>query len=259
MIDIKFATEEFDKYTKNYDLTNEKLKRKYNHTYRVMQISEDIAKSINLNQEEVNLAKIIGLLHDIARFEQYKRFSTFSDSISVDHGDLGVEILTKNNYIRKFLKDDKYDNIILKSIKNHNKYKIEENLTKEELLFSKIIRDADKLDIFYETCTYFYKKENEIQEIENGVIEENTIKQINEKKLLKKMSPSNTIYRLLINLAFVFDYNFKYSYEVMYKKDYINKTIDRFDFKNKETKKHIEEIRIILNEYIKEKIKDDKI
>ena len=66
MIDIKKATQEFDKYARNYDLTLETLKRKYHHTYRVMKISEDIAKSLNLSEEDIELAKLIGLLHDIA-------------------------------------------------------------------------------------------------------------------------------------------------------------------------------------------------
>ena len=71
----------------------------------------------------------MGLLHDIARFEQYTRFQTFSDLKSIDHGDYGVEILKQNNYIRKFIDTDEYDNIIFKAIKNHNIFKIEDGLT----------------------------------------------------------------------------------------------------------------------------------
>ena len=103
MIDIERAKIEFDKYCKKYDLVNENLKRKYGHSYRVMMISSEIAKSLKLNQEQIELAEIIGLLHDIARFDQYSIYHTFSDVKSIDHGDLGVEILKKNNYIRKFI------------------------------------------------------------------------------------------------------------------------------------------------------------
>ena len=259
MIDIKKASQEFDKYARNYDLTLETLKMKYHHTYRVMKISEDIAKSLNLSEEDIELAKLIGLLHDIARFEQYTRFKTLADSISIDHGDLGVEILTTNNYIRKFIEDNKYDDIILKAIKNHNKYKIEDGLTERELLFAKIIKDADKLDIFFETLNYFYKTESKMQEVEEGKIDNQIMEQLKQKVLVKRKPNATAIDRLIINLAFVFDYYIKYSYEAMKKEDYVNKIIDKFEFKNQETKEKMEEIRTILNQFIEEKIEDDKI
>ena len=49
--------------------------------------------------------------------------------------------------IREFVLNNEYDSIIYKAIKNHNKYKIEEGLSEKEKLYSKIIRDADKIDI----------------------------------------------------------------------------------------------------------------
>ena len=81
---------EFIKYTNNYDAENPHIFRKIGHSIRVMEISREIAKSLNLTEEQVDLATLIGLLHDIARFEQMKRYGTFKDKLSVDHGDLGV-------------------------------------------------------------------------------------------------------------------------------------------------------------------------
>ena len=60
-------------------------------------LSLSIASSIGLNEEKINLAKLIGLLHDIARFEQYTRYQTFRDIESIDHGNLGAEILQQDN------------------------------------------------------------------------------------------------------------------------------------------------------------------
>lgn len=257
MADIKKAIDEFESYASRFDLTNEQLNRKYHHSYRVMKLSENIAKSIGLSEEEVNIAKLIGLLHDIARFEQYTKYNTFSDSKSVDHGDLGVEILEDKNFIRNFIEEDKYDEIILKAIKNHNKYKIEENLPVKTLMYSKIIRDADKLDIFYETLNIFYKNKNEIFDVENGIVEEDIMHKIEERKLIKKKVGNKNIDRLLINLCFIFDLNYRYSFKVMKKENYINKILDKFEFKNTETKEKIEIIRKILNQYIDEKIKGE--
>ena len=43
-------------------------------------------------------------------------------------------------------------------------------LSKEEILFSKIIRDADKLDILYEGAEIFWKSEEEVERVENSKI-----------------------------------------------------------------------------------------
>lgn len=253
MIDIEKAKLEFDNYTKKYDMEDETINRKYYHTYRVMDISGEIAKSLNLSEKDVELAKLIGLLHDIARFEQYKKFQTFSDLKSIDHGDFGVEILKKDSFIRKFVETNQYDNIILKAVKNHNKFKIEDGLNEKELLFSKIVRDADKLDIYFEILTMFYKTPEDLDPVENGVISDEHMEKILKNEDIERKMNQNKIDSLILLLCFVFDYNFKYSFEIMYKKDYINKIINRFDFKNPDTKEKMEKIREILNNYIQAK------
>lgn len=251
MIDIKKAKEEFKKYTSNYDMSNSNIERKVRHTFRVEKQCEKIAISLGMNEEEINLAKLIGLLHDIARFEQYTRYKTYDDSKSIDHGDFGVEILEKDNYIRKYIKTDKYDNIILKAIENHNKYDIEANLNAKQKIFSKIIRDADKLDIMYEaTCEFWISniKEIEKQKINSKVLEQFMLQQLVNKNYIK-----NDIDRIIVILAFIYDLNLKNSYKIIKDNDYINKILDRFDFKD-ETRKQVEEIRKIAKDYIGKEI-----
>ena len=253
MIDIEKAKLEFDNYTKKYDMEDEAINRKYYHTYRVMDISGEIAKSLNLSEKDVELAELIGLLHDIARFEQYKKFQTFSDLKSIDHGDFGVEILKKDSLIRKFVETNQYDNIVLKAVKNHNKFEIEDGLNEKELLFSKIVRDADKLDIYFEGITMFYKTSEEIATVENGIITDDYMEKILKNEKIERKINQNKIDSFILLLCFVFDYNFKYSFETMDKEDYINKLIDRFDFKNPDTKEKMGKIREILNNYIQSK------
>ena len=79
MIDLEKAKNEFIKYTNNYDLTNSHITRKIYHSLRVMEVSKKIAEDLKLTQEQIDLATLIGLLHDIARFEQRKRYGTYYD------------------------------------------------------------------------------------------------------------------------------------------------------------------------------------
>lgn len=182
-------------------------------------------------------------------------FKTFNDLESFDHGDYGAEILDKD--IRKYIKIDKYDNIIKTAIRNHNKFEIEEGLSKEELLFSKIIRDADKIDIMFESTEMFWKGQEDL--IENSKISEEIIKQFKDKQLIKRQKNIKIKYidSIIVTIAFVYDINFIPSFEIINNKDYINKIIDRFKFKNLETMKQIEEVRNIANNYIKLKLNED--
>lgn len=148
MIDLIKAKKAFKKYVKKYDKENEMIKLKIIHTYKVVNLSEYIAKSIGLKKEDIELAELIALLHDIGRFEQIRIYNSFEDSKTIDHADLGIKILYEENLIREFIQEDKYDNLIYKAIKNHNKYELEKDLSARELLHAKIIRDADKTDIY---------------------------------------------------------------------------------------------------------------
>jgi len=80
MIDIEKAKKVFDEYTKNYDINDGKVALKVAHILRVSELSRKIAISLNLSQEDIQLAELIGLLHDIGRFEQIKRYNTFIDN-----------------------------------------------------------------------------------------------------------------------------------------------------------------------------------
>ena len=256
-MNIEKSKYEFIKYINNYDKLNPNIARKIGHSIRVMEISKKIAQDLKLNKEQIQLASLIGLLHDIARFEQWKRYETFKDSISVDHGDLGVEILKENNFIRNFIEETKYDNILLKAIQNHNKYKIQEGLTEEENLFSKIVRDADKLDIMYEGTDIFWDNKDEVSQIENSKITTEIYNQFISKIQVKRIKNSLPADRLVIFIGFIFDINFKYDFKILSQKDYINKILDKFNFKDEDTKIQMKNIRDIANKYIKQKIEDD--
>ena len=122
MIDFKKAQKEFKQYLNSYDLADGMIKLKVRHTYGVVSLSEYIAKDLKLSDEDIELAKLIALLHDIARFEQAKEFGDYRDYKNVDHADLAVKILFEDNLIRSFIEEDKYDSIILKSIITRKNY-----------------------------------------------------------------------------------------------------------------------------------------
>ena len=237
IIDIDKAKSEFLKFVGQYDNENPKISRKIGHSLRVMNEAEGVAKSLGLSEDEIKVSKLIGLLHDIGRFEQIRIYEIYEDHMSIDHGDLGAEILSENNYIRNYIEEDTYDKIILKAIKNHNKFTIEEGLTEKELLFAKIIRDADKLDIFYEGVEFFWNSDEEIKAVEEAVITPKILTEYNNHILINRKELKTPADEILSFIAFKFDLNFKYSTQRIEQQKYIDKILAKFDFKNEETKK----------------------
>ena len=252
-INLEKAKKEFLKFTENYDLQNKDILRKQKHSLRVMEISKQISNELKLNEEEIQISALIGLLHDIARFEQRKLYETFHDTKSFDHGDYGEKILEKD--IRKYIETNQYDKIIKTAVRNHNKFKIEDGLSEKENLFSKIIRDADKLDIFYEAVEMFWKGKE--KQIEETVILDKVIEQFKKQLTIKREDieqGKNTINNVISIIAFIYDMNFKPSFEILKKENYINRILDRFNVKDEKTKIELEEIRKISNKYIEQKI-----
>ena len=148
-MNLQKAMHDFIDYTEPYNEISDMCTLKIYHTIQVVNLCETIAKSIGLKEEDVELAKICGLLHDIGRFDQWKYFETFDDSKSVDHANLGVSIIDRNDWLHEILNDEEKENIVRYSIFYHNKYKVDEELPERYKLFCNIVRDADKIDILY--------------------------------------------------------------------------------------------------------------
>lgn len=119
---------------------------KLEHTFRVCNESKIICKAIGLDETSTEIADIIALLHDAGRFEQFKKYNTFSDRKSINHAVLAVTI-TEENQLLKHLPPDK-QNIIKKAILYHNLRELPTDMNETEALFCNIVRDADKLDIY---------------------------------------------------------------------------------------------------------------
>lgn len=251
MIDIRKAKNSFKEYVKKYDLADKKIKLKVLHIERTSNIAFKLAKNLHLEQEDIELAQLIGLLHDIGRFEQVKIYNTFIDSKSINHGEYGFKILFEDGLIRNFIEDDKYDKIIKLAILNHNRNKIQEGINEKELLHCKIIRDSDKLDIF-EILTFEDKKVAwESEDLSNDYISDEIYRQFMEDKTINYKDIKTNADILVTHFAYVYDFNFGYSLKYLKDSNNLEKLYKRFvfndnDIQNKydkiygRAKKHIE-------------------
>lgn len=211
-MDFEKCRKAFDDYVSHFDKTEKGINLKYHHSYAVSELMAELAFRLELSDEDLILAKIIGLLHDIGRFEQLKKFHSFSDS-NVDHADESCNYLFKNHHIRDFVDDDKYDSVIEKAIRYHNKYALPKDLEEKELLFSKMIRDMDKVDI-YKQCAVNYSHTFDVEELSEAAL-----KQFEERVSIDKLHNLKKSDAVLVMLAFVFDINFEESFDILVETD----------------------------------------
>ena len=235
---MKEAEALFNDYYERFDHSLRGVYMKYAHTYRVVDYAKQIADSINLTGDDYELSCKCALFHDIARFKQWQVYNTFEDKLSFDHGDEGYNILKELNV---------NDEIILASTKYHNKYAVGD-VDDRTLLFCNITRDADKLDIMMEqtnTCN-----DTEL------IIPEDVIESFRNKKLTynKIESESSDVTNILRSVAFIFDINFKKSFEIIKETDIVNKKFDVIMEKFNDD--IIKELKQICNEYIDERVSD---
>lgn len=255
MIDLIKAKQYFKEYSSKFDLKEPRIVLKVVHMYHVAEEARRIAKSLNLSEEEQDLAELIGLLHDIGRFEQWKWYGTYSDKLSIDHGQKSVEVLFGDKEIRNFVEDEKYDTILYKAINNHNKWEIEKGLSEQEMLHCKIVRDADNLDIFRvclesktEEYTHFGSK-NVSQEILSPAFFEDFKKE--EVMLYSKAKTDMDI--MVAIIAHIYAISFDETLKIIKEKNYIRKFVEKINPQDFYTREKLNEIADIAMNYINRK------
>ena len=156
----------FDDYVAGFygndEFINANLKLKEKHSRRTCKEMMYLAQELNLSANQKRIADVISLFHDVGRFEQFVKHRTYSDFRSVNHCLLGLEVLRREKVLEQV---DRYEmELIEKAIEYHGLRELPADLDEESLLFSKLIRDADKLDIFYVVTEYYRQYRDNPQE-----------------------------------------------------------------------------------------------
>ena len=193
----------FDKYVNNFDLDDKDIQLKYNHSYRVADLSKKYAKLLHFSDEEVLLAETIGLLHDIGRFEQIKRYNSYDDGNNMDHADYGVFLLFEKGLIKQFWKNENDYELIKFAIENHNKLAIPIIDDERIMKFAKLIRDVDKLDIIY---IYAFLDDVKFN-ISDDSISESVLADIKSHRVVERINRNNINNEIALSFAYAFDIN----------------------------------------------------
>jgi len=220
----------FFTYVQNFengdDTLTENTILKKKHTIRVCKEILTIGNSLKLSQDKLHFAEITALFHDIGRFEQYAKYRTFADGKSVNHALLGVEILQKNKILD--ILDDSTKSLVYRIISYHNRALLPEKETKTCLFFTKLLRDADKLDI-WRVVTGYYRQDSQTR---NGALEldlpdtpgfsDKVYEGLMRQKIVDFRHVKNLNDFKLLQVGWVFDINFDATFAAIQKRRYLN-------------------------------------
>lgn len=233
--DISATKEFFENYSakflKNKDEeTKGAMVLKKEHSLKVAQLSCKIATNLQLEEEEIILAEIIGLLHDIGRFTQFEKYQTFDDLKSEDHAAMGLALLNEQVFFSSF--SEEIQKNISGAISNHNKDGISLKEDKQVVLYSKILRDADKLDI-WDACVVNLLRNGKFR-LESiswnlphtGIVSDSVIRNIEQQKQVRKKDTQSINDFKLMLMSMVFDLNFRISFQLLNEKQMIKKLYD---------------------------------
>lgn len=286
-IDRKKVENSFIRYTEKYDLQDLKIQLKVEHTFHVAELCDQIARSLALSEEDIDLAWLMGMLHDLGRFEQLRQYGTFSDADSVDHAALAVKLLFEEGLIEEYLpasviyenggglsasdrkgeplsapdrkgeplsgSDQKGDahSLLRTAIANHSAYRLEQGLSRREEQFCHILRDADKLDIFRVIVEKDMDKIYHFspgQLAQSGVTEE-VVQAFREHHAVLRSLKKKPADFVVGNAALAFELVFPISRRLAIEQGYLKKIL-AFSSDNPETRKIFEELRQCMWNYL---------
>lgn len=267
-IDRERAIKAFKNYVKTYNTEEEKVRLKIEHTYRVSRLCEVIAQSLGLSGDDVDLAWLIGLLHDVGRFEQIRNYGTFNDAESIDHAVCGADILFEEGRIRDYTETDSCaeghgaaatenviksaeDKLIWTAVNYHNAYRIPTGLDARTEQFCHIIRDADKIDILKVNIEFPLEEIYNVtsEELRNGLISDAVMRAVEEEHTVLRTLKRTAVDNVVGHISLVYELVYPISIRLVKEQGYLEKLMN-FRTENQETRKQFRRIREKLGEYV---------
>lgn len=227
---LKECRLEFEEYFQSLNIDSPENQRKVEdiraHSLRVVANSLLLSTFLGQTDEDKYIAELIALFHDLGKATMIIQGTESPTNIQRDHALLSAKLIQQMEFYPKLSADTQL--IVIKSVENHNKLKLPKLDNEQLVFFARLIRDADKLDIYDSSYRYF-KERNGIQPImtfdlvNNTEVSEKIIKSILAGKTatVEDMKTMNDYKLLLLSMAF--DLNFKYTFRIMSEKQYIQK------------------------------------
>jgi len=227
--DIRFYRLWFEDFTKRYPsedaAVEANLRYKKEHSLRVRDYMLTLGRNLQFDTNQMLLAEVIGLFHDLGRFEQYVKYQTFKDHQSEDHAKLGLLVLEQEKIFSGRVSELEKE-IIHTAIRNHNQRVIDKNVNENTFLFCKLIREADKLDILEQVINFYEHPQRTPHLVVEGNHEDERyspeiIQGILSGKQISYLSVNTPVDMKLIRLSWLLDLSFPTALEIAKSKQFL--------------------------------------
>lgn len=216
-------------YASDDEFIQKNISLKEYHTLRVCKEILYIGRKLHFNQSELLLAESMALFHDVGRFEQFKRFQSFDDRTTVNHAQLSVDMIIRDNILSSLSPEDQKE--IIKAVLHHNQHHLPSG-SDHEWIYAKLLRDADKLDIYRVVTTYYQEKQtNPNAALDFGLPHKSEYS----KKILEDLLNNHTTNweyvttstdMILLQIGWIFDINYLPTFQRLKQKQYVYTLIE---------------------------------
>jgi len=216
-------------YTGGQDAYLDKhIRLKEEHTARVCQEMRYILHGLKVRQADGLLAEAAALLHDVGRFEQFRRYRTYADPKSCDHGLLGCQVLCENGTLEGL--DEPEKKILLDAVRWHGAKTVPSELEERSSYFCKLVRDADKLDVLgllIDNFTRYYRDPKhfdlEVEFADEPFVSPDVLKAVFSGQLVDYRQIRTLHDAQMVLLGWVYDINFGPALVRILDKQYLDK------------------------------------
>lgn len=229
--DLGYLKEWFSNYVAAYYTDdshhNETVRLKEEHTERVCKEIVMLGGALNLPAQDMLLAETMALFHDLGRFIQYATYETFEDARSENHAALGLRELARDRVLSVCSAAERA--LITKAIGYHNVRALPTDEDERTLFFSKLLRDADKLDIWrifidYYDGQYDHRNSTIVWGLANEpVCSPKIVNALRRQEMADTRHMATLNDYKLLQISWVFDINFAPTFGAVYERRYMQK------------------------------------
>jgi len=246
--DYRALNQMFGRHIRSFGTVDDRVKAhfdlKIRHTYEVVRNIEEIAIQEGMDERTVQLARVIALLHDLGRFRQFMEFGTFDDTKSLNHAELSVRVIEKEGF-GKLIPEEERD-VVTRSILQHNQPEITVSPENKAALYSRLLRDADKIDIWkLQSKMDVVYALGEFGSQDQYTVPAGILDCFREKRIVRlEMAGSLNDFRLL-RLGWIFDMHFRATFRHLVRKDYATRILSKIP-----ASPELRKITGIINQYM---------
>lgn len=259
MHDFKWHLHQFQQYTQDYSPQDPLIRLKLIHTMQVVDNMKRLLQEEQIPVQWHEAALLCALYHDLGRFEQIRQYHTFIDAKSIPHADLSVSELKKKGFLED--RNPQEQQAILDAIAWHSLLELPASIPDAETeTLARLIRDADKLDIFRVFATEDAQNaaEKPLEEILQESVTPAVSAALRAHRSVRKEDRKTSLDIWMTFLGFFYDFNYPASLQLALQQGWYRKVFDEVVFADPAVQQEVQELLAMSEAYARSRLEENR-